>query len=335
MIEWTKRESREDEVPALIATIETKRTHQWDWWLCLSEVYGDLEQAEEALAAAGRGLARKPHELFLLDRQAFLLSELGRYQEAIATCQTAFDDGKQPVRLQGREAWILMQSGRRQEAWERMQALSESEPDYYFAHSQLANWAYETDSWDQLKKASQRMIALNPDDFESWGYLGQAEEELKNPEAAFEAYTRALRASSSYLFAARRKAALEMEAGKLDEAESTLIRIQFHHQNSFIVADLLALDLKRCNRELNQAIHQRWDELSSTAHELDEDPFHYVDFTFEKDKLTSLYDILLSEKAKACAFRSSAEARAWGRRIRASKKRKKLLSQTLKRNFHP
>lgn len=329
-IQWTTRENRKDEVTALLAELEAKRAHQWRWWYCLSEVYRDLEQPQDALEAIDKALLQRPRELSLLDLKASLLSDLGRYPEAIATCQTPFEGGKQPVRLQGREAWILMESGRRKDAWDRMQALSESEPDYYFAHNQLAYWAYHTASWTQLKKASQRMIALNPDESESWGYLGQAEEELKNPAAALEAYSRGVRVSPSYVFAARRKASLEMEADQLDEAETTLKRIQFHQQNSFITADLLALDLRRCNRELNQTIREQWADLANLSAELDEDPFHYVDSIFEKAGLTGLYDLLLGERAQASAFVSSAEARTWGRRIRGSKKRKKLLAEVLK-----
>jgi len=328
-IEWTAREDRKVEVPTLIAELEKKRAHQWRWWSCLAEVYRDLEQPEDALAAVEKGLEKEPYEISLLDLRATLLAQLGRYPEAIEACQTAFDDGKQPVRLQGREAWVLMQSGRRAEAWDRMEVLSKREPDYYFAHNQLAYWAYNSDSWEQLKNASQRLIALNPDDSESWGYLGQAEEELENPEAALEAYTRALRASASYLFAARRKADLEMKADRLEDAETTLRRIQFHHQNSFLSADLLAIDLKRCQGKLTPEICERWDEISILAAGLEQDPFYYIDGFFEEGKQTGLYDLLLSEKARECAFRSPAEARAWGRRVRTSKRRKKLIRETL------
>ena len=329
LIAWTKREKREKEVTTLISELEEKRKHQWRWWMCLAEVYSDLDQGEEALAAVEKGLTHEPLELSLLDLKATLLAELGRYPESIATCQTPFDDGKQPIRLQGREAWVLMESGRRKDAWDRIQALSESEPDYTFAHSLLASWSFDTESWEALKKASQRLIALNPDDSENWGYLGQAEEKLKKPEAALEAYARALRASPSYIFAARQKAALELEQGQLDESEATLTRIQHHRQSSYLIADQLAIDLRRCNRELNDTIRNRWEELASISSELDQDPYYYTDSIFEEAKLSGLHDLLLSERAATQTLASADEARAWGRRIRASKKRKKLLKDTL------
>lgn len=330
LIIWTKRVDRENEVPELIARLEGKRSHQWKWWMCLAEVYDDLEKPEEALAAVGKGLAQHPRGLGLLDLKATLLAQMGRYAEAFETCQTPFEDGKQPIRLQGREAWVMMQAGRRKEAWDRMKALSESEEDYQFTHSNLASWAYETDSWTELKNASERLILLSPDDSESWGYLGQAEEELENKEAALKAYTRALRASPSYLFGARRKANLEIEAGDLEEAERTLARIQHHHSNSFINADQLAIELRRCKRELTPAIREKWTEISMISAELDQDPYHYLDHLFEEAKLNSLYEILLSEQAEAGTFRSTAEARAWGRRIRVSKKRKRHVGSMLK-----
>ncbi|MBK1830095.1 tetratricopeptide repeat protein [Verrucomicrobiaceae bacterium R5-34] len=330
LIEWTRLEGQEDVVLALIAKIEKKRSHQWRWWMSLAEVYSELEQPEKALTAIDRGLAQNPLEISLLDRKAALLANLGRYPEAIACCQTSFENGQQPVRLQGREAWVLMSSGRGSEAWDRMQAISESEPDYYFAHHQLANWAYNTDSYQQLKQAATRMIALNPDEHESWGYLGIAEEELNQTQAALEAYSRALVVHPSYLFAARRKADLELKADRPDEAESTLQRMQFHHPNSFIIVDLLAIDLHRCARRLTPAIRKRWEQLSIVSAKLDEDPYYQADYIFKEANLNSLYGNLQSESAKACAFRSPAEARAWGRQIRISSRRQKLLKQSLK-----
>ena len=329
LIEWTKLENRQDEVSSLITDLEKKRAHQWKWWNCLSDVYEELGDLNKALACIDRGLESKPHNINLLDQKANFLTQVGRYSDAIAVCQTSFEHGTQPVRLQGREAWIMMLSGRRQEAWDRMQKLSENEPDYYFAHSQLASWAFDTQSWDQLKKASTRMVALRPDEDESWGYLGIAEEELNQNTAALAAYTRALRVNPSYVYGARKKAELEIKASHLDEAESTLTKVHYHVPSSFILADLLEIDLKRCSHEINQTMRDRLEQISSISAELEQDPYYYIDTLFKDAKLMTQYELLLYEKSQANAFRSQAEARAWGRRIQVSTKRKKHLKQAL------
>ena len=335
LITWSNRENCQEEVPELIEEIGQTRSHQWRWWLCLAEVYRDLEQTENALIATEKGLSQEPHELSLLDIKAFLLSSLGRYKEAIKVCQTPFDDGKQPVRLQGREAWILMESGQRAEAWERMKKVSENEPDYYFAHSQLAYWSYDTDSWDLLKKAAQRMIALDPDDSDSWGYLGRAEEELEQSNAALTAYTQALHVQPSDLFSARRKASLEIKSNRLEEASETLNRAKHHHYDCYIIADFLHIELKRCDRDLNQNIHNLWSELATASKDLDIDPYYYTDSLFEETKLNHLYDLILSERCQTNALLTTAEARAWGRRIRSSSSRKKLFKKALTSSLSP
>lgn len=203
-----------------------------------------------------------------------------------------------------------MQSGRQREAWDRMQELSENEPDYYFAHYQLAFWAYNTEAWPQLKKASQRMVALRPDDSESWGHLGQAEEELDNPTAAIAAYTRSLRIDPAYLYAARRKATLQTKAGQLEEAEATLKGSQHHHQDAFLVADLLAVELQRSQGNITDPVRHQYEEISVLAADLEQDPYYHLDSIFAEAGMIAAYEVLLSEKARTMAFRSPAEARA-------------------------
>lgn len=210
-----------------------------------------------------------------------------------------------------------------------MKSLSESEPDYYFAHSQLALWAYNTESWPQLKEAAERLIALNPDESDNWSYPGQAEEELKNDEGAIKAYRRALVVDPADLFAARRKAALEIKTEQLGEAEATLKRVQHHHQNAFLSADLFGVELLKAHGDLNDQVRQHWNSISRLSLDLEQDPYYYLEgILSEWGHLTAL-DLLLSEAAENNQLRSEGEARAWGRRIAQSSKPLKLLKKAL------
>lgn len=329
LIMWTQREGRQEEVTGLVSKLTGKRSHQWRWWERLADIYQDLEEDEKSLEAVEEGLKLRPEEINLLDLKAHILADLGRYDEALATSQTTIGETGQPVRLKGREAWIMMQSGRQQEAWDRMKSLSESEPDYYFAHSQLALWAYNTESWPQLKEAAERLIALNPDESDNWSYLGQAEEELKNDEGAIKAYRRALVVDPADLFAARRKAALEIKTEQLGEAEATLKRVQHHHQNAFLSADLFGVELLKAHGDLNDQVRQHWNSISRLSLDLEQDPYYYLEgILSEWGHLTAL-DLLLSEAAENNQLRSEGEARAWGRRIAQSSKPLKLLKKAL------
>ena len=318
-IHWSQQEGREEEIPRLISALSEKRAKHWRWWERLAEIHQELEDYPEALKAVNLALGLKPREIGLLDLKAVILTNMGCYDEALETCHPTFDGPSgQPVRLRGREAW------------DRIKELSESEPDYYFPHSQLAHWAYNTESWPQLKEAAGRLLALNADDSENWSYLGQAEEELGNQPEAIKAYQRALIVDPSDLFAARRKATLELENNRLAEAEVTLKRVQHHHQNAFLSADLLMVSLLRNKGDLSGEVRERWESLSELAQALEQDPYYHLEEMLSEWKQTVALDQLLAEAASTNRLRSPGEARLRGRRIARSGRPLKNIKNALK-----
>ncbi len=335
LIQWTRKEDCEFKVNSLIEKISPKRSHQYQWWRQLCSIHRQLDNDDEAFTSIEKGLSLHPENIDLVDEKVICLIRLGKHTEALGLCRETRILGERPRVLRGREAWILMRSGKSQEGWELMKALSEEEKDYSFAHDQLAEWAYERKEWSVLKEAAERLIAVSPDDSESYGVLGRAEEQLGNTKAARKAYDRALNISDGYLFAARRKATLEKEVGEYDEARDTLLRIRHHHRTSYILADLILVRLSEGREDAESEIPVLWDEASMIAAENDEDPFVYLESEFKQQKRISEFDRILFDRVNSLSLSSEAEARAWGRRIVSSTKRKKLLKGLTKVDLAP
>jgi len=329
LVEWSKICACSESVSSLLAELQKGREKYWRWWEQVADIYGEQGNDVEALGALDEGLKVSPKENRLLDQKASVLTRLGRFSEARAACRELNEPGPQPFNLRGREAWILMQEGKGEQAWDQMKAISDEEPDYYFGHSQLASWAYNVDAWPELKKAAQRMIALRPEESETWGYLGVAHEKLKELDEAHRAFTRALRIDPAYLFAARHKAEIEVNRRDFEAAAMTLAHIKHHDGTSFVVGDEIELLLKRTTGELPAEMADLWEELAWRSIEQEEDPYLYTDSIFEKENRLADYGLLLFERACSGHLASTAEARAWGRQVLTSKRRKKLIKETL------
>ncbi|HEY8961450.1 MAG TPA: tetratricopeptide repeat protein, partial [Luteolibacter sp.] len=162
-----------------------------EWWLVAAEIYDALEEPEASLAAIQKGLALAPAHLELKDKHATTLCALGRFEEALAVCESSTNEAGPPIALQGRHAWVRMESGNGPAAIREMQAVLEKDPAYGWGWGRLASWHYARNDWKSLAASSEQWTRYCPDQSIAHGHLALAAEELQDLPKAKLAYQRA------------------------------------------------------------------------------------------------------------------------------------------------
>jgi tetratricopeptide (TPR) repeat protein len=132
-----------------------------DAWYRLALVSTD-EHRERALFACERCLQLAPEHLDALELKAYLLTQLGRVEEALALCGEHRWNGGVPPRLSSRAAWTLLACGRHAEAFELLRAAELQHPDDAGLQWTLLEVAQQLERRDAFKKALGALTRLQP-----------------------------------------------------------------------------------------------------------------------------------------------------------------------------
>jgi len=312
--EWAKTLNSKEHLVQCIEEITADRKHIARWWKQLSDIHLNFEDNDKSLHAIEKALELEPDDAGFIEHKAHLLTNKGRYDEALQLCHTEIQK-KRPLSLRGREAWILMQLGEGEQAWELMKTIADEEPDYYWAQYQLAQWASDISSYEHLKTAATQLVRLQPENAISWGWLAKAEQELNHDTEALQAFTKAFRLDPTYTYAGRNKLRIEKEHKNFTAAQKTLSLLEHHIESSFLTADALSIGLLLND---DDEIETRWEQILQQAKELDEDPFAYIEGFWEKTGEVKDYYSRLKQRIQDGKTASYAEASAWGRHISGS-----------------
>ncbi|MFO0905505.1 MAG: C39 family peptidase [Pirellulales bacterium] len=214
------------EVPRQTARALTE-SHPGDarGWLALARMLDQRSEVDERLAAYDRAIELGPRNADAYDQKAETLAFVGRYDEAVATCRPPVFGAHPPTSLRGREAWIESERGELKTAIERMRAVLEEEPFYYWGWSRMADWSQAVDDMPGYLQAAQWMVRLSPQYEVSIGYLGEALQLNGDRDGAREAYARAFELNPRYEFAGTQLFDLLLEDGALEEAGAALERL--------------------------------------------------------------------------------------------------------------
>jgi predicted Zn-dependent protease len=131
-----------------------------------ARVFARTGDTEAALAATRDAVRLAPREVEGHDYLAFILASAGRFEEAEAACRPSVFGSHGPVELSGRSAWVLAESGRLAQAIERMTAVVDENPAYFWGHLQLANWCARAGQTDRALRAYGALLDLEPADVE-------------------------------------------------------------------------------------------------------------------------------------------------------------------------
>lgn len=205
-------------------------------WLVLAGMLAQKEQIEERLAALDKAVALNPRLLEAHDQRAWVLSNAGRYHEALAACRPPAWGEAPPSRLRGRAAWITAEKGDIPGAIAAMQALVEEEPHYYWAWTQLANWHRENHDYNKYRSTAGTLVDQWPLDAVSRGYLGQALRLTKDRAGAKAAFSESLRLDPDYEFGATSLFDMAIDDNEVAEATRAFGFIKRHARDASALA---------------------------------------------------------------------------------------------------
>lgn len=188
------------------------------YWCRYAELLTRTDEKLDALrvAIALQPLSVSAHSLYL-----DVLIEAGRFDvAALAFEQSPFTE--LPAELAIRRARLLRKQERNSEAHTTFRTLLDAEPANYQLWKEWADWCDEDGEALLYVEAATRMVALQPSEAVSHGYLGHAHMAAGNKRMALEAFQRAIELELSYSFALRNGLDLAEELGDVPAMRALL-----------------------------------------------------------------------------------------------------------------
>ena len=138
-------------------------------WMRLANQLQAPTEFDECCTAYDRALALNPSLVRAVEEKALLLCNAGRIEEALALVTDARWGSPRPPLLRSREAWILRQVGRNEEAIERLERALEDDPTLYEARL----WAMDWIPGEAALRHAEELVQQYPNDADAWCALGE------------------------------------------------------------------------------------------------------------------------------------------------------------------
>ena len=228
--------------------LTTTRPGEARSWLRLALTLEGAPALPERLDALARALALNPRSTDAYDLRAVLLSDAGRYDEALAACepsQEAYPGNTRPFTLDGRAAWVLARRGNLTAARERMRKVLADHPSYQWGWQMLSDWAEAAGDKQENLTAAERLAFLTPHTALPLGYLASAHLALKQRGKAKAALKEAMRRDPTYLYAPATLLTIQLEDKEFVEGEETLRFLEKHHPGPPTLGRTVLLATKR------------------------------------------------------------------------------------------
>lgn len=242
--EWARKDQRIAEFRAALERASERNGHNHAWWRTEATAWDAAGDRDGALAAIRRGLELAPANVALREGHAYQLWAARRFDDALAACAALPGEAESPMILRGRRAWLLMHSGQPLAGVAELRAVVARHPDYGWALAELAGWHDQRGEWAQLRELCLKGRRARPNELRVLGFLGKAERNLGNTDAAIQVFARAHALDPDYTFAARELLDLQFQAGRLDDAAATLARLEYYADSAHVAADRVELELK-------------------------------------------------------------------------------------------
>ena len=243
--EWALAAGDGDRVIRLARALSAEHPGDPVVWRELARRLHGMDALDERLAALDRALALDPRSIEIHDIRAVVLTEAGRFAEALESCRPAVFEPIQPAELRARAAWIAAEQGDLPTARARIREVLERDAHYYEGWKWLVSWCEDEGDAEEAKKAGLQLIRLEPGRADAWAYLGGAALAGGQRAEAKAALSRALELSPDYLWAGFTLFDARLEDGELDEAEALLGRLLEGNPGEFAIARLVLLAARR------------------------------------------------------------------------------------------
>ncbi|HXJ71784.1 MAG TPA: tetratricopeptide repeat protein, partial [Candidatus Dormibacteraeota bacterium] len=169
--EWSTQLKKPELAVNLARDLTQRRGGEALSWLRLAEMVNGPEDLQECLAALDKAVALNPRCEPAWDLRALSLARANRWDEALAACRPPAWKTP-PVTLRSRAAWIQRQRGCLPEAIAEMRAVLKENPDNYWCWRELADWLWDSGSFEEARQAALKLTRLAPMDAVPFGYLG-------------------------------------------------------------------------------------------------------------------------------------------------------------------
>lgn len=163
LMRWATTHDLKDQALAVANAVVAARPHVACAHIGRARVLGARRGREaEVLAALKQALECEPRLVDAHDQYAVALSEVGRWDDALAACRPGAFGDTPPQSLRGRRAWILAARGDVAQAIEEMEVVVAENPNYLWGFLRLDDWYFGTGDHVQARRVSERALLLAP-----------------------------------------------------------------------------------------------------------------------------------------------------------------------------
>ena len=252
--DWSQQMGRGTEAEDALRDLTRRRPGEVRSWLMLARALDRPDLLDERLAALDRAIALNPRCYEAYSLKAQLLTEEGRYEDALRACRLPAGQHT-PTGLRARAAWVTAEKGDLRDAMTQMRTLLADDPNYLWGWTQLARWSRSQNAPDVYLEAARRMVALDPQDSISHTYLADALKRSGDKNGAKQAFWRAVLVSSDASYAGVTLFEMQMEDGEIAQAQQTIdtllgrakeawtyglaVRLALHHKDERLAAQYL------------------------------------------------------------------------------------------------
>jgi cellulose synthase operon protein C len=226
--QWSREMRKPERVIETARRLVRDRAGDPDPLWRLAQELGGAKKFNEALSCVDRAIALDSTHVQSHDYRAVVLCDLGRYEDALASCRPAEFGKDIPRELRAREAWVYWLAGNPTQAVTLIRSVLETHPDFSWGWQLLADWLEAQGKMKEAADAAERLAALNPGSAFPLGYIGDLRLKAGEKAKAADAFRRALRIDPGYLFGAFSLLQIACEESAWAEVESVMLLVRHH-----------------------------------------------------------------------------------------------------------
>lgn len=247
---WANESGKPERVVGFARSLTRERPGEVPAWLMLARSLNDREALPERLAALEKALGLDATIAEVWDLKAELLTDIGRFDEAIQSCEQGASTCKTNAHLvRGRRAWIEAQRRQFPEAVRLMRLVLAENAGYAWGWNQLAHWLMQQDALTDAAAAFEQLLRLRPQDAWVHRQLGFLRLKQNDDKGAVKAFRTALQLAPADVFAAQNVVELQLQSGDVAGATATLRLMETHQPGARTQACEALLLLRKGDKE--------------------------------------------------------------------------------------
>lgn len=246
LFEWSHHLGEPMRAKDFARTLTRERPGEARVWLMLSKVLTGRDEVAERLASVERALELDAHSTEAWDLKAELFAVAEQFDQAIKAAEDGAARCLVDVHiLGGRRAWVESRRRKLPEAIKLMRAVLAENSSYVWGWHQLVLWLIDLGELAEATRALEQLQRLRPHDAWVSRQLGELLLRQQDQVAARKSFAAALDSEPTDMSAAHNLMGLQMDAGLMDAAESTLKVMQAHQPGAATSAAEISLRLRR------------------------------------------------------------------------------------------